>query len=34
MVEMTFSEWLFFIQKPEKEKEEYMLKNTYITPII
>lgn len=34
MIEMTFLEWLFFVQKSKEEKEKYILVNSYITPIM
>jgi len=33
-LEMTFVEWLLFIQKSNEEKEEIILNNSYLTPIM
>ncbi len=34
MIEMTFLEWMVFIQKTQQEKENYIIANSYITPIM
>ena len=34
MIEMTFLEWLMFVQKPKNEQEDWIVNNSYITPIM
>jgi len=33
-LEMTFLEWLLFIQRSKEEKETIILNNSYLTPIM